>query len=224
MKENFKIDIDDFDLDMDLDLEFDTDFLNKNKNRYTNPTKEGRIKAKNIHFGNAQELAHNINLKKEERVNIILGGNFIMGDFIEAFFIDKNIKAKELTISTLSMSQNNVDSLKNLLVGKYIERINLIISEYFFAHERNKLIKYMLSELDMNNSFQLAVDRNHTKICLFETLGGKKIVIHGSANLRSAGCAEQISIEENKKLFNFYNKYHKEILQKFSIINKKVRR
>ena len=71
--------------------------------------------------------------------------------------------------------------------------------------------------------FQLAVADIHTKIVLFETVDGQKVVIHGSANLRSSGNIEQFTVEDNSDLFHFYDNYHRNILNKYSTINKKVK-
>lgn len=58
----------------------------------------------------------------------------------------------------------------------------------------------------------------HTKIITFETDGGKKIVISGSANLRSSGCTENFIIEKNPQAFDFYNEYHNDF---FNIVKRK---
>jgi hypothetical protein len=44
-------------------------------------------------------------------------------------------------------------------------------------------------------------------MCIFETYCGMKIVIHGSANLRSSDNIEQIDIEENEELFNYSDEF-----------------
>ena len=208
----------------DIDFHFYVDFLNQHEQRYINPKPGKEIPEQRLYFEHAKDLAKAIEIKKNQRAHVILSGNFIFGDFIEAFFVEKNIKTKRLIISTLSMSQNNIDSLVNLFYGRYIDSLDLVISDYFFAHERHDLIPYMLKELDINNRFQLAVAGSHTKICLFESVVyGLKYVIHGSSNLRSSNCIEQITIEENAKLYDFYKDFHEKILSEYSIINKSIR-
>lgn len=128
-----------------------------------------------------------------------------------------------MTISTLSLSQENVDSLENCLLGGYIEELNLIVSAYFYAHNVRTLIPYIYKRLDKDNKFQLAIAGVHTKTCQFETEGGKKIIIHGSANLRSSGNIEQFTIEENKELYNFYDGVFDKILTKYATIRKSIR-
>lgn len=189
-------------------------------NRYQRGKVYRPLHKSRIAYDNALELAKDIRLDKDIRYNCIVSGNFVFGDFIEAFIVQNNAKCKNLTISTLSMDQNNVDSLKNLLTGNFVDELNLIVSDYFFAHEQKALIPYLYTHLDMENKFQLAVAGIHTKIVMFETLGGKKIVIHGSANLRSSSNIEQFVIEENKDLFDFWYECHLGILQEYKTINK----
>ena len=127
-----------------------------------------------------------------------------------------------MTISTLSLSESNVDSLANLLINKFVNKLNLIVSDYFYATERHKIVKYIYQELDFDNRFQLSVARSHTKICTFETYCGKKIVIHGSANLRSSDNIEQFDIEENEFLHDYIDEFHSKIAEEYQTINKKV--
>lgn len=47
------------------------------------------------------------------RADAFIAGSFIFGDFIEAFMTINHAITSKMTISTLSMSQENVDSLHN---------------------------------------------------------------------------------------------------------------
>lgn len=181
------------------------------------------LKRSQVMYDNACRLAEDLPWEKEIRYDVIVSGNFIFGDFIEAFIVKNNAKVPRMTISTLSLSQDNVDSLVNLIVGGYVEELNLIVSAYFYSHERGALIPYIYQELDRDNRFQLAVAGIHTKTCHFETTGGKKIVIHGSANLRSSGNIEQFTIEENGELYGFYDEIYNEIINRYATIRKPIR-
>lgn len=84
-------------------------------------------------YSNAKELALQVPFNENEIVNAIINGSFIFGDFIEAFVIENQFHVKKMTISTLSMSPENVDSLDNLLKWELVDSLDLIISGFSLA-------------------------------------------------------------------------------------------
>jgi hypothetical protein len=190
------------------------------ESRYTKP-KIYPMKQEFITYDNAEKLARELTVNKGERADVFVSGSFIFGDFLEAYIVQRNAKCLKMTVTTLSLSQENVDSLYNLVGKNYVDELNLIVSAYFFAHERHSLIPYIYEKLDIDNKFQLAVASIHTKTAQFETLGGRKIVIHGSANLRSSANIEQFTIEENEELYTFYDEHFGNIIARYATINKK---
>jgi hypothetical protein len=209
------VNLDDFSGALDINLEF--------KTRYIKPPKSKEIAERNLKYSNAVKLATDIKQLKDYRYFVLVNGSFIFGDFIEAFIVQHNLHVKKMTISTLSLSENNVDSLAILLNGEYLDKLNLIVSDYFYSHERSNLVPYLYKELDKGNKFQLAAASTHCKLCIFETYCGHHVVIHGSANLRSSSNIEQFVIEESKQLYDFNDKYQEFIIKKFKTINKSVR-
>ncbi len=195
----------------------------RSTSRYIKPKKDNSIPYKRLKYKNAEKLAKDLDFKALDRVFVVVDGSFIFGDFIEAFIVNHNILVKEITLSTLSMNQDNVDSLKNLIDAGYIEKLNLIVSDYFYSHEISNLIKYAYEKLDHEDRFQLAVCRTHTKIYQMETEGGKFIVMHGSANLRSSDNLEQFVIEDSKEIYDFNQFYFKNILERYKTINKSIK-
>lgn len=193
------------------------------ENRYIKP-KLIPMRNEQVVYEHAVDLVKEIKIEEKSRYDCIVSGNFIFGDFIEAFMVRNNCKAINMTITTLSLSQENVDSLHTLLAKGYIDNLQMIISDYFYSHERHVLVPYMYERLDIENKFQLAVAFVHTKTVHFETLGGKKIVIHGSANLRTSGNVEQFTIEENQELYDFYEERFSPIIERFKTIQKTVPR
>jgi len=191
--------------------------------RYICPPQALEISEAFLKYGNAQKLANDIEIKTGSRHFVIIDGTFYFGDFIEALIVKNDWNVLKMTISTLSLNQNNVDSLANLMEGNYVQELNLIVSDYFYSHERNDLIKYIYQELDKDDKFQLAVAGTHCKLCIFETECGKKITIHGSANLRTSSNIEQFMIEENEQLFDFNNEFQDKIIAKYKTIKKSLR-
>ena len=195
----------------------------KGNSRYFSPPKQKETPERLLKYRFAEELAESVVPEKGMRVFVLLDGSFIAGDFFEAWIVKHNIHVKKMTISTLSMSENNVDSLANLLNAGYVDELDLIVSDYFFSHERRNLVPYLYKELDKDNRFQLAAASTHCKLCLMETHGGSKVVIHGSANLRSSSNIEQLCIEESPAIFDFLLSTQVGIIEKFKTINKSVR-
>jgi hypothetical protein len=193
------------------------------KTRYIKPPKCREIPEHKLKYRLAEELAKNIKPEKDCRYFVIVDGKFIAGDFIEAFVVEHDLSVEKMTISTLSMSENNVDSLANLLNGGFVKELNLIVSDYFFSHERQSLIPYIYKELDKDNRFQLAAASTHCKTCLIETTDGMFFIIHGSANLRSSSNLEQFVIEESRELYDFNNEYQARVIEKYKTIKKSVR-
>jgi len=214
---NFDINLDNFsDIEIDLDLEKETNL------RYCKPAYKKTVALK---YKNAFELSKEIKILQTERYMCIVDGSFIFGDFIQAFINARNLKCSNVTISTLSLSIENIAVLKVLMENNCIEKLNLIVSEFFYSHEKNNLIKLLYKELDIDDRFQLAVCRSHMKVTILETkqAGGRKYVMHGSANLRSSDNLEQFMIEECSEQYDMFNDVFEKILTNFHTINKSLR-
>lgn len=202
-----------------IDIKINSNF----STRYISPPQAMEINESYLKYQNAEKLAKDIEINKGLRYFVIIDGTFYFGDFIEALIVKNNYNVLKMTISTLSLNQNNVDSLANLIHGDFVQELNLIVSDYFYSHERSALIRYIYEELDIDNKFQLAVAGTHCKLCILETECGKKIVMHGSSNLRSSSNIEQFMIEENEMLYDFNNEFQDKIIEKYKTIKKSLR-
>ena len=100
----------------------------KKTTRIHNPKHQPEMLPHKVKYKNALQLAKDIGIldKDGQRVFAVVDGSFIFGDFIEAYLVTHNLLAKRMVISTLSMSQENVDSLKNLLMGDYLEKLDIV--------------------------------------------------------------------------------------------------
>lgn len=211
----------DLDLNLDLDLDLGTMVAFDEGSRYIAP-KAKRIKSAQIVYANALRLARDIDLAENPRYDVVVSGDFIFGDFIEAYITTHNVHCDKMTISTLSLSQNNVDSLENLMRGGYVDELSMIVSAYFFSNERLALVPYMYQHLDIGDRFQLSVAGVHTKTVQW-CGDGDKVVMHGSANLRSNGNIEQFAIERNAELYDFYDTIFSRIEETYATIRKPIR-
>lgn len=165
-----------------------------------------------VRYENAEQLAREIGPLADigARCHAVVNGNFIFGDFIEAWICEHDWSVPDLYIGTLSLSAENIDSLANLLIGDWVQRLHLIVSDYWFSHERhrNGLVPYAYQELDLGGDrFQLSVTASHAKVALIQTTQGARYVLHGSANLRSSASIEQLAIEHDPELYAFHQSW-----------------
>ena len=223
---DFDFDLGMGDLEIDFDLgDFDLDEESDNlKTRVMQPKAYKKNLTQNLKYEHAERLAKEIDISKDSRTFAIVSGNFIFGDFIEALLFHRKIEATKIYVSTLGLSENNIDSLKNatLITQKTLHELNIILSSYFYSHEKHNLVKYLYQELDKANKTQIAFCRSHCKICLIETADKRYFIMHGSANMRSSGNIEQFVFEENKELYDFNKSYMDAILKKYKTINKQI--
>lgn len=211
---------------LDLDFDFDPDLFDVDLTidelevkRYQKPV-EGRTQA--VAYKNAHQLAREIELYKGFRAFVMVPGCFIFGDFIEAISELDKIRIERMTIHTLTMSQDSIDSLANVIAMDHPTQLQIIMSDYWYAHEHDKrtgLLWELYDKLDIGDGFRLAFCRTHAKVITILTKAGHKLVIHGSANMRSSGVIEQFVFEHDPDLYDFCEAYNDAILDRYDTIN-----
>ena len=210
-----------FELDFDLD-DFAFEPPGQPQTRIMKPVIDRDSITQTATFSNAVEFAKQIDLADRSRLFAWVNGNFIFGDVIEALYAEKNVVPEEICISTLSISQENIDSLKTLLLDERVKKLYMCVSAYFYSHEKFNLVPYLYQELDYEDKFQIAFGNYHGKIITLKTAKGNTITMHGSANMRSSNSIEQIMVEiNNAKLHDFNADIIKSICSKFGTINYK---
>lgn len=178
-----------------------------------------------VTYDNARNLAAELpELDQSTTINGVVSGNFIFGDFIEALMVEKNYFADELLIATLSLGKENVDSLRNLIDGDYVRDLSLIVSDFWYAHERRPAggVPYIEATLSSPH-FCFAAAGIHTKVTLISTDCGRRLVLHGSANLRSSRNVEQFTLEDNPELYAFHHRWMRRLLDNFSLTQESLR-
>ena len=177
-------------------------------------------------YEHALDLVDGLVLEPGMRMFCLVSGNFIFGDVLEAMAERGIAEYRTMTIQTLSMSQENIDSLRNVIERCFeLERLRIVLSDYFYAHERKAtgLVPYLYERLDVDDILDVAFASVHTKIVTFETVGGLKCVMDGSANLRSSRNIEQFRIECDAGLHDNIEAFADRIFEAYSTINKDVK-
>lgn len=219
-----EISLDGITIDADLDFDIaDFDLVDDAENtRILKPKMARSAVYTSVSYTYARHLADKVSLEPGSRTTVIVPGNFIFGDLLEALILDRGIDAQELIVSTLSMSQENVDSLKTIMMLRPSMRLTLILSGYFYSHEKHGLIPYLYRELDMGDRFQAAFTNTHMKVALIASAKGGRYTITGSANMRSSSSIEQFDIDEDAERYDFFRAALMAIADKYKTIDYKV--
>lgn len=211
----------DFDLDFDGNIEAD---LCIQGFMVSKPKKFVDVPAHKIKAKNAQPLAKQLAALKGDNVlvNCLIPGNFVFCDLLAAIAKELPGGIKDLKIGTLSYSYENVDTFKSMFDDGVLKHLSLIVSDYFYAHERRGIYRYTLEELPLDRT-EVAVAGIHTKIHLIEDEAGNKYCLEGSANLRSSQNVEQFVFIKSASVYDFHNEWLTQLEDKYSVINKKVK-
>ena len=214
-----------FDLDLgDLDFDLgDFDFEEREpdtRTRILQPRIDATVLTQAVLFEHALELAEKIDLSGKTRTYAWVSGAFIFGDILEALWRIKNIDIKELSIASLSISEENVDSWAGLLSQANIEKFNLVCSAYFYSHYKYDLVPYLYQQIGNDPRVQIAFGAYHMKIITLTTHHGNTLTIHGSANMRSSTNIEQMMVEPNNpELHDFNARMIADICDRYGTIN-----
>lgn len=167
--------------------------------------------------------------EKDEAIFAIISGNFIMGDFFEAFLRETGLIAEEIIFSTLALNRENVDSMENIL--KYMittdGKMALIVSAFWASRQgfKKQGLNYITENLIPYDGFYFAIAGIHTKITLIKTTCGRHFVFSGSANLQSSGNVEQIEIIDSEILYNWNREtWIAKVIDKYQAHGQKIRR
>lgn len=178
-----------------------------------------------VEYEHAQDFVDDLELSDGYRAFAFVSGNFVFGDVLEAMVDQRKVAPRSMTIQTLSMSEENIDSLANVIdmMGGRLERLRIILSVYFWGHEHRpgQLVPYLYETLDVDGlDFDVAFASIHTKIVTVETLAGHHLVMDGSANLRSLRNIEQLRIECDDGLYEYIERFADKVFAAYSVVNR----
>lgn len=198
-------------------------FNGKNRSIKIKPKKRKECKDKYVKFRYADNFIKNMVLPKEdESIYAIVSGSFIFGDIL--YPISERIKDEKsktiLNICTLSLGEENIDMISEMFEDNIIDELNIIVSNYFFAHERGKdgLFNYLIESVPINKC-KISIADVHTKIVMFKN-DKYNLVLSGSANLRSSKNVEQFEIRDSEELYFFQKTWMDSIHNEYNVIGK----
>lgn len=171
----------------------------------------------------AADFARDIDLTPGCRYFAFVSGRFVFGDLLMALANMGKLSYKRLIIQNLSVNRGNIETIANLVdaMGGHMEQLDILLSDYWYAHYRRDLVPYLYEKIDTGKVPHLRIGfaRTHSKVVAVESYRGNKVVMHGSANLRSSDNIENLAIEADDGLYDFVARSTDEILKRHNVIN-----
>ena len=213
------------------DIEFDSELFDYRDRE--EPTKQEEfvrpiiMKPKVVSYEYALDFAEQLRLDNETETFAFVSGNFVFGDFVEALVDLGRLSVKRMSLMTLSLNDENIDSIRNIIEWQNVERFDLVVSDYWFAHERHEggLVGYLFDELTVDGmELNVAFAAVHCKTWCIETKNGNRLTIQGSANLRSSRNIEQVHISPSHDLFDFVDGFTQKVIDVYNVVNRNSKR
>lgn len=178
-------------------------------------------------YEHAQDFARALTIDGGTETFAYVAGGFVFGDFLEALVEERRISVRRLGMQMLSLNDENIDSLRNVVEMCGTERLDLVLSGYWFATEMRKggLVGYLFDQLDLEGlELHVAIAEMHCKVVTVETWAGNHLTMSGSANLRSSNSVEQIHITPDDGLFEFCDGVTQRIIGAYDVLRQEKRK
>jgi hypothetical protein len=148
-----------------------------------------------------------------ETLHAITNGQFVGCDLLPAVLHLAKSTAREVILTTLSFSRQNVDLLCELLDSRRIKTLTILASTYFRRTGQNDLVYLYAKEQLEKRRQTLFAAHVHSKLILIATADNRHFTIETSANLRSCLCVEQFALTQDAGLYNFHKRWIRHVQQ-----------
>ena len=135
-----------------------------------------------------------------ESLHAIMTGQYDLAEMIHIMLTQIG-PAQHIRIATLGYNGRNVATLTEWLQAKTVDRLTLLCST-FFKNNNPELFQDVLDLFD--GKHRLAAGRNHCKVVCLAFRDGQKLVIEGSANLRTNSDQEQFAMFHDAELHDWH--------------------
>ena len=136
-----------------------------------------------------------------EAVHALITGRFDLMHLVVAV-LEKIGPADAVRIATLSYNGRNLSEMVRLLDEGKTKTLTLLCSSFFRDHNK-ELWTETLDEFRERKQ-RAAAARSHAKVVTIEMAAGVKLVVEGSANLRSNSNREQIALLRHDGLHDWH--------------------
>jgi len=180
----------------------------------------GRIRAEN-----AEALVRVMTMPPEGGyIEAITGCSFIFGDVLRFLCLRMGGECR-VTLSTLCWSPENVGMFGACFDEGSIAALDLLVSIYFYGNERAGTFAATVQALAPQiraGACRIAVAAVHTKVACVEN-ARFRLLLRGSANLRSSSNVEEVMIQRNEESFAFHRDWMRDVIARYEVTRSPVR-
>jgi hypothetical protein len=147
-----------------------------------------------------------------ECIHLLMTGRYDLMHLLLAVFHARPEPIDHLRIATLSFNKKNLAELLELLDSGKVKRFSFVFSKFFREHTPDTYQQTAAALSQRGQRF--ASPRSHAKVACCHWQSGDKLVMEGSANLRSNGNQEQLTLFTDPALHDWHAAWIDDILTK----------
>jgi hypothetical protein len=141
-----------------------------------------------------------------EAVHVLFSRRLELSDVLAAI-LDTGGKADRMTIASLGFSKKSLNAMCNWLDTGKVQRLTLLASEFFRAHNRSGLWQETLDAFKERGQIAVCTP-SHAKVTVVRFASGVSLCTEGSSNLCSSGSGiEQIAIVRDNGLCDWHERW-----------------
>ncbi len=189
----------------------------------TPPVFRGKaLRRRQVMFREASELIAVLPAKGES-VHAVMTGQYDLMLVLAAILGKIGIVCNHLRIATLSFNDRNTSEMANLLQTGKVQSITLLCSVFFRDHNQREFANAVKSAADFPERWRLAATRSHCKVICCD-FGNQKLILDGSANLRTNSNWEQLAVIMDDDLHDWHSRWIDERVNHAAAVEKEKER
>jgi hypothetical protein len=138
-----------------------------------------------------------------ESLHAVQSGRYDLANVVDVI-LERLGTAAALRIATLSFNRRNVQRMAAWTESRAAQRLTLLCSSFFYEHNPEL---FQEAHQILAPPHRLAASRNHCKVIAFDFATGDKLVLEGSANLRTNGNREQFCLIHDAALHDWHGRW-----------------
>jgi hypothetical protein len=146
-----------------------------------------------------------------ESLHALQTGRYDLMHLIVVIVEMRPVPVNRMRLATLSYNGRNLAEMLRLLDSGKVTQLSLLCSTYFARHGDRDLYEETLQELRRRGQ-QVAAPRSHAKVVTMEFADGEKLVLEGSANLRTNSNWEPFCLIHDAGLHDWHSAWFDELL------------